>query len=218
MQLFQCQPTSDDSGLVYTPNIPDFNFDDMNAANSRSGVTHGANLIGITRGVTYIFTIPSESSLRNCSGSVVSLQYCYQARYEDIGRRTDVFRFLSLVQNGLQFTINSSIIIQSTPWSNICSNPPGTIEQICCDSTPLSCSEQFQITSSSFAYGVVTGNKNVQPLAFAISATKYRVEQFQVSLGDSVQTPGTIFTLSGSSLVNDHSLLLLRFNTGTVLL
>ena len=34
--LFQCQPYTDQSGLVYTPNIPDFYFSDVNAADFRS--------------------------------------------------------------------------------------------------------------------------------------------------------------------------------------
>ena len=78
--LFQCQPSSDESGQVYTPNIPDFYFNDENTADFRTGDEE--NLITLRNRLTYIFT---KSSERNCTGNVVAIQYCYETRNSQIG-------------------------------------------------------------------------------------------------------------------------------------
>ena len=170
--LFQCQFLSEESELVYTPNIPDSYFNDINAARFRTN--EGGNRLARSSRNTYIFTIPSESVQRNCSGRVVSIQYCYQARNSDIGKRRNAFNFLSLVQepvqDGVQFTVNSSITIQTTPQNSICTNPPGVIQQICCDNTSLIDNDQFQIPlpPSNYTFGVRIIN-NIRPLAFTNS-------------------------------------------------
>ena len=170
---------------------------------------------GLINGIIYIFTLPSESVQRNCSGRVESIQYCYQARDSDIGQTREAFNFLSLVQEsvqeGVQFTVNSSIIIQTTPEDSICSDPPGGIQQICCDTTFLSSTNQFQIPPSTYTFGVVIINNNVKPLAFANTVTEYRVEQYQTSFGS--LPSGFMFILTENSQVN-RSLLLLRFSIG----
>ena len=196
--LFQCQSSSNQNGLVYTPNIPDFYFNDVNAADFRTG--SGANLTTSMFGTIYIFTIPPESPLRNCSGTVVSLQYCYQARDRDIGMTRDVFDFLSLVQDGMQFTVKSSVTIRTIPQNNIC-----------CDNTSLSLSDQFQLPSSSFAFSVAITKRNVRPLAFTNSTSEYCVKQYRV--GQLRTNPGSKFTFFSSEQVNDGSLLF-RFFIG----
>ena len=179
----------------------------MNAADFRTG--GGLNLTTSQDGITYIFPIPSESPLRNCSGTVVSLQYCYEGRTIDLGITRNAFNFLTLVQNGLQFTVNSSVTIQTTPRNSICTDPLGIIQEICCDSASLTTNDQFQFPSSNFAFGVVVTNRNIRPLAFANSAIQYRIEQYQISLG--VPTVGNTFTLSEGVQVNDSSLLFRLF-------
>ena len=176
----------------------------MNAADFRTG--NGANLTTSLDGITYIFTIPPESPLRNCSGTAVSLQYCYQARDRNRGMTRDVFNFLSLVQNGSQFTVNSRLTIQTTPHNNICTDPrpPESIQQICCDTSSLNASNQFQLPSSDFTFGIVITNNDVRPLAFTTSALEYRVEHYQVSLGPNgrnIVTLGDNDRVNGSSLV-----------------
>ena len=173
----------------------------------------------LVNGITHIFTFPSESVQRNCSGRVVSIQYCYQAKNSERDERQNVFNFLSLVQepvhNGVKFTVNSSIIIQTTPEDSICSNPLGNIQQVCCDTTFLSATNQFQIPPSTYTFGVVIINNNVKPLAFVNTVTEYHVEQYQASLGN--LSPGSIFTLTENTQVNG-SLLLVRFIIGMYLI
>ena len=193
------------------PIIPDFYFNDSNAA-ANFRTDDSANLTQSQfRRVAYIFTIPPESSLRNCSGTVVSLQYCYQARNRDIERNrpVNVFIFLSLTQNGMRFTVNRQMFIRTTPANTICTNSSGSIEQICCDTTTLNTNNQLQLSSSNFSFGVVITNGNVRPLAFTTSSTEYHVKQYRTSLGNSE----TMFTLSSNEKVND-SFLLFRFVIG----
>ena len=208
---------SEPSGFLYTPNIPDSYFNDENYRNNEIH-DYNNNIVTESRdGLTYVFTLPSESLQRNCSGRVESIQYCYQARNSDRDERQNVFNFLSLVQEpvqgGVQFTVNSSITIQTTPENSICSDPPGmNIEQICCDSTFLSATNQFQIPPSTYTFGVMIINNSVKPLAFTNTVTEYRVEQYQASLSSSLP-PGSIFTLTENNQVN-RSLLLLRLFIG----
>ncbi len=157
-------------------------------------------------GTTYIFTIPSEQILqRNCSGGVVSIQYCYQA--SNLGGEVVIFNLLSLHrETGSVFRVDSSIPIRSTPSNEICTsgNP-----RRCCDNTPLS-SSQLSIPSSEYTFGVVTFSGDVTPLAFHNSVGNYVVTRIAVTISvPSVQstiTPGPSLQLP---------LLLLRFLIGT---
>ena len=209
--VFQCQ-FSQPSGFLYIPNIPDSYFNDENYRNN----DYNNIVTGSRDGFTYVFTLPSESVQRNCSGRVESIQYCYRARNSDIRQTRDVFNFLSLVQEpvqgGVQFTVNSSITIQTTPEDSICSNPPGNIQQICCDTTFLSANDQFQIPPSTYTFGVEIIDNDVKPLVFTNRAIEYRVEQYQASF-ESSPAPGTMFTLTENTQVN-QPLLLLRFPIG----
>ncbi len=162
-------------------------------------------------GVTYFFIVPAESASRNCSGDVVSIQYCYQARDSDRNEVRTVFNLLAVGRNELQFTIISSTPIQTTPQDSICTDPPGSIQQICCDTTPLS---GFQIPSSEYTFGIVITNANVRPLAFAHSVMEYRVEQFRASLGTTGPPTGSTVTLTEGDRLTDRALLLIRFTIG----
>ncbi len=219
--LFQCQSSSDQSGQVYTPNIPNFYFNHVNAADFR---TSGGSLIDSPimlkrwRRETQIFTIPPESAPRNCSDSLVSIQYCYRARDRDINVEQTIFILSSLIslnQQGL-FEVKNISIIRNTPRNSTCVaiDSPGKIQQICCDTTPLS---GLQIPSSEYAFGVtVTDPVNVRPLAFRNNITQYRISQISAALGNTGPPQGSRFTLNESNSVNYtyRSLLLLRFIIG----
>ena len=188
--LFQClfKYPVNQNRLVYTPNIPNSLF---NPKTNFSGV----NLTQPQSGFTYIFTIPSESPLRNCSGTVVSLQYCYKT-INNNSISKNAFNFLSLSQDGTQFTVKSRVAIQRS-----CCNL-----RICCCTTFLRQKDRFNITCKKFVFGVVINN-NVQPLAFAPSiTTEYHVEQYRVRNRRLRERD----TFSASPLAN-YSLLLLRF-------
>ena len=162
--LFQCQ-YSEESELVYTPNIPDSYFNDSNAARFKE-----QTLSPQKPNFAYIF----ELAQHNCSGIVASIQYCYQARKSDIGQKRDAFNLLSLVQDGHQFTVNGRITIQTTPQESICTDIQ-KMRQNCCDKTFLNATNRFQIPS---AFGVVIINNTVQPLVLANSTTQYCVKHY----------------------------------------
>ena len=139
----------------------------------------------------------------------MSIEYCYRARDIDINGARDVFNLLAADRNGLQFTITDNIIIQTTPQNSICTNPPGGIQQICCDTTPLS---GLQIPSSEHTFGIVITNVDTLPLGFLHSVMDYRVEQFQISLGSNGPSSGSTVTLTEGNILTDRALLLIRFN------
>ena len=215
--LYQCIHSRKQTGQVYTPNIPDFYFNDMNAANFRTG--RKANLTAARNGTTYIFPIPSKSPLYNCSGTVVSLQYCYQARDRDIGMNQRVFNFLSLVKNGLDFTVSKKIRIRTSPQNSTCTQWGRNQQQIiCCDSTSLQPTDRFKIPPTNYSFGVVVRNqRSFRLLTFAPSAMKYHVGQYQASLG--MNGPSGTFTLTDANCAQSSSLLLLRLSkNGSLLL
>ena len=204
--LFQCQ-YSEESELVYTPNIPDSYFNDSNAARLRRNKKQ--NLSSQKPNFAYIFT---ESAQQNCSGIVASIQYCYQARESDIGQKRDAFNLLSLVQDGQQFTVNSRITIQTTPQESICTDI-WNMQQICCDKTFLNATNRFQIPS---AFGVVIINNTVRPLVFANSTMQYRVKHYRTTL-ENFTIHDRTFTLRKNQVPRNRSLLLLRFLLGELL-
>ena len=96
--LFQCQHSSYSSGQVYTPNIPDFYFDNEKAAAFSTG-SSGANLTTAIAGHTYIFTIPPVSAERNCTGTVIALQYCHVDRRNLNVQRREIFNLFLLSED-----------------------------------------------------------------------------------------------------------------------
>lgn len=198
--LFQCQLSTEQSGQVFTPNIPDFYFNHNNIANFS-----GSNLTTSRMGFTYIFTIPSMSAQRNCSGTVVAIQYCYQHSNAVMGSGRNAFHFLILTRNESQFRVKQNFVITT----NTCTS--GRKKGICCDRIALNVSDQFQINSTVLTFGVVVGD--VSLLAFANTATEYNIEQFQVSIGTVGALISNTFNLHGAN-VTGQSLLLLRFFIG----
>ena len=208
--LFQCQPSSDESGQVYTPNIPDFYFNHENAADFITG--RESNLTTSRNGVTYIFTIPAESAECNCTGNVVAIQYCYETRNGEIGsNEINVFNFLHMNRSGLVFTVTGSYTERTSPQDSFCTMMRGPV---CCDTATLDVMDQFQLPTTSYTFAVMVINNKARPLVFAASATEYRYEQLQPDLGSSAPPPGKTFTLGQNDVVTDQSLLLLRFILG----
>ena len=210
---FECQPSSDQSGQVYTPNIPDSYFNHQNLAQIIARNT--SNLITTKQFVTYIFTIPPEPA--GCSGSVVAIQYCYrtndtQVRFMSEGK---IFEFLHLTQlDELQFEVNSSIQITSVANASICTDiiNHDDIQQVCCNTTTLSAADVFQIPSSGYAFGVTS--RAYQPLAFDETHMEYLTEQFQTYLLTAFPIPsGLNFSVSRNNQVNE-SLPLIRLIIG----
>ena len=153
--LFQCQPSTEQSGQVYTPNIPDSYFN--------------ATTLGVSTelmeavGGTYVFTIPAESEERNCSGTVVAIQYCYHADLNvnngESGREQSIFDLLSMttLDASNMLTVQKRFTVKSTPINDICMLGQRVMSMTphnCCTTTTLDTSQQFQIPPSSYTFGI----------------------------------------------------------------
>lgn len=205
--LLQCQAFSDQSGLIFTPNIPDLYFNQENAAR----FSERAILTPYTPGVTYIYATPSEQ--HNCTGRSVSMQYCYEARESDKDQTIKLFTLIFMEKEELQVTVKNMVSIETTPKDTICADSVGDAI-ICCDTVNFNDdTNQIQIPPTAFAFGVVTVNQDVRPLAFKDTATEFNIEQYQVSIGSNFAV-GSVFSLTQNTLVEDNSLRLLRFFIG----
>ena len=122
--------------------------------------------------------------------------------------------FLHMNRSGLVFTVTGSFTERTSPQDSFCTDPMGGIQQICCETATLDVMDQFQLPTTSYTFAVQVIRGTAWPLAFAASATEYRHEQFQASLGNQAPSPGNIFTHSQNDVVTDESLLLLRFFLG----
>ena len=209
--MFECQPTTDQSGQVFTPNIPDFYFNHTNAAAFRTG--DGANLttLSVDARTTFIFTTPPESA---CSGIVTAFQYCYHLTVNS--SRRNIFRFLSLSRNGLSFTVNIRYARRAPSPTNItCSYNPSTEEKTCCVTRSIRSQMQFPITSSNYTFGVVMLEDNsARLLTFPNNTdTKYRLPYFIKQLSNSDTQVNSTFTLE-NTIQNNGPLPLLRLLIG----
>ncbi len=201
--MFQCQPSSQQSGQVYIPNIPDFYFDHEQAA----ALSNGVNLTAAIKGRTYIFTISPES---NCTGNVVAIQYCHRANSTLVDNRNrDIFTFLLLSDDGTRFEVEDEFLLQYSIAASVCADTADPSWKVCCNRDILGIQEIF--LSSSFTFGVAIRN-NVELLTFSNSSTEYRISQLQGMLGNfRGRHNRTNFTHQELKEVNDESLPLVRF-------
>ena len=146
----------------------------------------------------------------------MAIQYCYEARNNNLAKAVNVFNFLSLSSNTsgtLTYTVESIFIIQSTPIAAICTDPAGgSIQQVCCDTASVDVIDRPTIPSSSYSFGIAVIDNNVQPLAFDGPATSYLVKHYQdKSFGNDGPSLGDTITPES---VTDQFLLLLRMTIG----
>ena len=203
--LFQCQHSTHQDGQVFTPNIPDLYFNHTYAADMEHMLTQLSN------GVTYFFTIPPESAERNCSGTVVAIQYCYRVRWNIINSTQDVFSFHSVTRDGFDFTVTSSFTVRTTPHQESeCAQSRRWY--LCCDTITLSAENQLSISPESYTFGVTMVNTTVYVRPYAFKDTEFMLEQFQVSL-DTLLV-GSSYNLTTSTSMVTGGLLLMRFLIG----
>ncbi len=207
--LFQCQASSEQNGQVLTPNIPDLYFNHESAAT----LSNGGDVTTARAGITHIFTIPPLSPDRNCSGTVTAIQYCYRAEGEDSNARS-AFKYLSMTvdEEGI-FTVERILDVETTPLSETCSTIEMSQSRICCATTPLLSSNQFQIASSNHTFGITVGSSNTTLLTFASSVPDYEIEQFQITLSPRRLTVGRRFLITENPPTSSFPLL--RFHIGT---
>ena len=159
----------------------------------------------------YFFTIPRLSvSGCNCNGTVVALEFCYYANLNSVprGQNQAVFDFLIVARSINQFSVSKRITVRSIPNGSRCRSGD---TNYCCDTTALDASDQFELSSSSFTFGVQVTRMNVRPLAFTSTVTKFNVNQFQ----SAVIPSSNVYTLS---VLLGRSLQFLRFKIGITII
>ena len=161
---FHCQPSSVQSGLVYTPNIPDFYFDHVNVGSSNDVTDIGGSTV-------YIYPVSED----RCSGTAVAIELCYRAFDRNRGSQQSIFTLIAMNQVGLRVTPYHRVPVVVTPTNGNCVPSSGVIN--CCDIMHISNSQQFQLPppTSLFAYGLEYAAGDSTPLAFtsSYSVTRY---------------------------------------------
>ena len=211
VSLLKCQPTSEDSEEVFLPNIPDEIFDHENISDLRT--KEGIELIP-TEDVTFVFNLPPVPTERNCSGTVIAIEFCYQIRSIDITDRINVFNFLTLSRNGQQYTVTDRLRVRTTPSQSICVNStaPGSEDLvICCDRESEGPRREFPISPSEYSFAILVRNGKL--LTFANSASEYNLEHFRIPLRGS-GNPNSTFTVSEMDRFTNKSVPLVRFILG----
>ena len=201
--LFQCQQSSDDNSLLRTPGIPDFYFSHSNIEGRNSTLNTTTALI---------YTLPSLSEERNCTGTVQTIQYCYEALREDLDANITVFSLLLLTRNGLQFVVNEDIEFVSTPRDGKrCVRVPGSNRRFftCCDEFELP--STVNLPASNFTFAIVMRRPL---LKFTSSISEFEYPFLQAVSSTIQSSAGFSFTLQGSDQVNGQSFPLLRMFIG----
>lgn len=145
-----------------------------------------------------------ESAQRNCTGNVMSIQHCYRGIRSNRNTLQSVCEFFVMNQTGLNLNVIRSFTLQSTPDNTKCVRNSRRIT--CCDTAQLTESQQFLFPSSLFAFGMeVNTNSDIQPLAFASSATEYVVNGFREASSSTMN-----YSLSNST----HGLAVMKFLIG----
>ena len=210
--LFQCQPSSNQSGLVFTPNIPDLYFDRENVAAFSTGEEAILTTPGNDRRATYIFTVPPVS---DCNGTIVAIEYCFKARRFSIGDSEKIFTLLSLVhQRNRSFTVIQSTNIRASPLEKTCTAIPGQEDFFCCERTQNRIEHQFNSANYAFAVELRRKSRQLQLLKFADSANTYNTDQYQEPHTFGMKQAGEYFSVGESTRTTNRSILLLRLIIG----
>ena len=215
--VYQCQTSSDQRGLVYTPNISDDYFNHVFAAAASSSTNGTPRLVEARDGFTYFFTLPPQSSAaRNCSGTLVAIQFCYHAelRNNEDENLQDIFEFLVTDRQDLRFTFSRFRVQAASSETNCVVGQRNMMGP----NTPHDCCTSFQppnelqtIPSSSFTFGIRIFDRDFTPFVFRESVQEFRVEQFQT---EAIGPEDSFITLGRESNVTDNALFLLRFLLG----
>ena len=156
------------------------------------------------------------SAQRDCSGSVVAMQFCYEYKGNDSNFNTTIgaFQFLSLTRSGLTFTVERKFTVNTTLLSRTCTEgPEGSVNKVCCTNATFDDFDQLEIPTTNFVFGIILLRElNVRLLAFHPSVSQYQFKLFQV-VSDTPTDPGRELRVTQSTEINS-SLPIFRFFIG----
>ena len=157
----------------------------------------------------YIFPLPSSL---NCGGTVTTIQYCYDGSSLQLGTEQPIFTLLILQQSGSTYTVNNTVLVRSTPTTQICTSRFvltvfRTVNH-CCDTLTLDMTDQFSLPASNFAFGTVSINGL---FAYDATFTSQDVDHYRFNPADVSTTIGSTISFSTSNLMNDRTVRVLQF-------
>ena len=165
-------------GLQVTPNLPDSFF------NNTKVITDVAEpfieLTRVSSGPSFVY-----SPIRNCSGNIAAIQYCYSASREQFGDEQVVFD-LSLLSRtfvpslgGIRARPYKVVSIRSIPNGNKC-RERSSGNWRCCDGVSLNA----ELMSSDDYYGITVTGSSVTPLAINAPNSQHTdfAEMFHVNI------------------------------------
>lgn len=219
LPLLQCQsyPGDGDVEQVHIPNIPEQNFNHEIISDLKTA--EGASLVATGEDLTLIFTYPPVLRGRSCSGRILTINFCYQIPAREADELTNVFNFLLLARNDLEFRVVDRLRVRSTPTSAICTNSTSMLNAsasedtlICCDRERVENRREYLIGLSSFTFAFMNRNE-ARMLAFDGTETEYNLEQFQTALPGS-GPPNSTFSVSEANRFYNQSIPLFKFSLG----
>ena len=191
------------------PNISD---DYFNAAGAVKLINDRILTLPTDRDTTQYFVIPTYSPMqRNCSGNVMSINYCYWVPRRERGNNV-VFEVVLGNQHGSSFIVNRTFAVNSMALNRRCKRRGPA--RVCCDTHMLSSEDVFHIPPSRFVFGINLLGHQVR-FRSIFSFSSYEVDDLAISgqqyeLGNQSSTP--FFLLQFSIGNTFHVQLLVLFS------
>ena len=156
-------------------------------------------------GLGHIYPIPPTL---NCNGIVTAIEFCYAVQDSQLNTDVIIFTFLTLQQNGLNFTVTDMLNVPSTPTSEMCTRVPiGPVTlNYCCDTLSLDLTSlaQFPLPMEQFAFGIVPTFQNqllrYDPYSSPGSSLKAEQFTFTEAMGANMPAPGRTYTFNESDM------------------
>ena len=162
----------------------------------------------------HIYPIPSTL---NCNGIVTAIEYCYIVQDAQLDTDVFIFTFLTLQQNGLNFTVRDVLDVASRPTSEICTRVVSVQLQTlnyCCDTLSLDSTSlaQFPLPMEQFAFGIVPTFQLLRYNPAFPPGSSLQAEQFTFTeaMGDNMPTPGRTYSFSETDRQTNEALRLIN--------
>ena len=165
-------------------------------------------------GLGHIYPIPPTL---NCNGIVTAIEFCYAVQDSQLNTDVIIFTFLTLQQNGLNFTVTDMLNVPSTPTSEMCTRVPiGPVTlNYCCDTLSLDLTSlaQFPLPMEQFAFGIVPTFQLLRYNTNSPPGSSLQAEQFTFmeADADNMPRPGRTYSFSETDRQTNEALRLINF-------
>ena len=173
----------------------------------------GSLLPSTPTGLGHVYPIPPTL---NCNGIVTAIEFCYAVQDSQLNTDVIIFTFLTLQQNGLNFTVTDIFVVASTPTSEMCTPVPGPQTlNYCCDTLSLDLTSlaQFPLPMEQFAFGIVPTFQLLRYNPAFPPGSSLQAEQFTFmeADADNMPRPGRTYSFSETDRQTNEALRLINF-------